>query len=149
MLVFCCLVFSFKINIYFMDRRFSLREFVDDYEFEDYLATNCKWQGWTLFQNHIVTMPHMTFGLFDSSIDTMVAATTVSYLKSDDVLYIHLFQTRDDLHGKGYGQQLLRMLVRRFVYEVSGFRLQYTNNALGFWLKMGFYFDEDMNFMVK
>lgn len=50
-------------------------EFQNDYEFEDYLIDNFKWQNWSLLQRHIAPQEHINIGLYDESIKQMVAAS--------------------------------------------------------------------------
>lgn len=127
--------------------KFSLIDFKNDYEFEDYLMSKFKWQNWSLLQSHIITMPHKTIGLYDSERMEMVAVCVISEI-DNDLIYIHLFQTRDDLEGHGYGSTLFKILKNKYLRSHSGFKLQYTNKSLGFWLKQGFEFDDNDIFLI-
>lgn len=71
--------------------RFSIKEFENDFEFEEYLATTNKWENWSLFDEWIITMPHKTIALYDGELEELVALAMLSYSKNEDLIHIQLF----------------------------------------------------------
>lgn len=129
--------------------RFSIQEFENDFEFEEYLATTNKWENWSLFDEWLITEPHKTIALCDGKLEELVGLAMLSYSKNEDLIYIRLFQVRDDLKRKGYGSQLLRKIEKEYAYKYSGFKLNYDEQSLGFWLNRGFEYTDDFEYLVK
>jgi len=119
-----------------------LYEFENEQAFEIYLTSE-GFTGWEYFQENIVSEPHKTFGLYIE--DTLVSAIKINSDNSDEYRILAM-QTRSDLQHKGYGSKLLKMIIEKYG---AGMLVKWTDKTLGFWVKMGFQFTFDFDYMVK
>lgn len=122
----------------------KLFEFENEQAFEDYLIST-QFKGWSLFLQHITMDPHVSVGLMSEE-SKLVALAEVS-INEDNELIIHAIQTHEDEIGHGYGTQLFNLIVKK--YPHNGIRLRYLDTALMYWIKQGFHFDENMNYLVR